>query len=71
AKGMADQRIPNMRGIMAARTKPIAVVEPQGIQPLVKVAGYELPLAKAGVKMIAPDNMDELVQLLHNEAKVI
>jgi len=71
AKGMADQRIPNMRGIMAARTKPIAVVEPQGIQPLVKVAGFEMPPAKAGVKMIAPDNMDELVQLLHNEAKVI
>jgi electron transfer flavoprotein beta subunit len=71
AKGMADQRIPNMRGIMAARTKAITVVEPQGIQPLVKVAGFDLPPAKAGVKMIAPDNMDELVQLLHSEAKVI
>ncbi|MCG9910566.1 MAG: electron transfer flavoprotein subunit beta/FixA family protein [Flavobacteriales bacterium] len=71
AKGMADQRIPNMRGIMAARTKPINVVEPQGVQPLVKVAAFEMPPAKAGVKMIDPENMDELVQLLHNEAKVI
>lgn len=71
AKGMADQRIPNMRGIMAARTKPINVVEPQGVKPLVKVAAFEMPPAKAGVKMIDPENMDELVQLLHNEAKVI
>jgi len=71
AKGMADQRIPNMRGIMAARTKPIAVVEPQAVNPLVKVVGFDMPPAKAGVKMIAPENMDELVQLLHNEAKVI
>jgi electron transfer flavoprotein beta subunit len=71
AKGMADQRIPNMRGIMAARTKPIAVVEPQAVSPQVKVALFDMPPAKAGVKMIAPENMDELVQLLHTEAKVI
>jgi electron transfer flavoprotein beta subunit len=71
AKGMADQRIPNMRGIMAARSKPINVVQPQDVKPLVKIASFEMPPAKAGVKMIDPENMDELVQLLHNEAKVI
>lgn len=71
AKGMADQRIPNMRGIMAARTKPIALVEPQAVNAQVKVASFDMPPAKAGVKMIAPENMDELVQLLHTEAKVI
>ena len=71
AKGMADQRIPNMRGIMAARTKPIALVEPQPVNAQVKVASFDMPPAKAGVKMIAPENMDELVQLLHTEAKVI
>jgi len=71
AKGMAEQRIPNMRGIMAARTKPITVVEPAAITPQVKINVFELPPAKAGVKMINPDNMDELVQLLHSEAKVI
>lgn len=70
AKGMAEQRIPNMKGIMAARTKPITVVEATG-NPKVRVTKFELPPAKAGVKMIDPENMDELVRLLHNEAKVI
>lgn len=71
AKGMAEARIPNMKGIMAARTKPITVVEPAAVNPQVKINVYELPPAKAGVKMINPDNMDELVELLHSEAKVI
>ncbi len=71
AKGMAEARIPNMRGIMAARTKPITVVEPAAVSPQVKINVFELPPAKAGVKMIDPENMDELVKLLHTEAKVI
>lgn len=71
AKGMAEQRIPNMRGIMAARTKQIEVVEPAAIESQVKVKQFELPPAKAGVKMIDPENMDELISLLHNESKVI
>ncbi len=70
-KGMAEPRIPNMRGIMAARTKPLKVVEGTTVQPLTEVALYEMPPAKTGVKMIDPDNMDELVNLLHTEAKVI
>jgi electron transfer flavoprotein beta subunit len=60
-----------MRGIMAARTKPITVIEPAAISPQVKINVFELPPAKAGVKMIDPENMDELVHLLHSEAKVI
>ncbi len=71
AKGMAEQRIPNMRGIMAARTKPLEVVEPSESANLTKVVGYELPAEKGAVKMIDPENMGELVSLLHNEAKVI
>lgn len=71
SKGMAEARIPNMRGIMAARTKPITVVEPATIEPQVKINVFELPPVKAGVKMIDPENMDELVKLLHTEAKVI
>ncbi len=71
AKGMADQRIPNMRGIMAARTKPIHVVEPAAINAQVAITRFEMPPAKAGVKLIDPENMDELVRLLHDEAKVI
>lgn len=71
AKGMAEQRIPNMRGIMAARTKPLQVVAPKDIAPLTEIIGYEKPAPKSACKMIAPENMDELVELLHNEAKVI
>jgi electron transfer flavoprotein beta subunit len=71
AKGMAEQRIPNMRGIMMARTKPLKVVEPAPYTEWVQTVRFELPPAKAGVKMIAPDQMDELVRLLHEEAKVI
>jgi electron transfer flavoprotein beta subunit len=70
-KGMAEQRIPNMKGIMGARTKPLNVVEPTTIEPLTAVTGFELPPAKAGVKLVSPDQVDELVRLLHEEAKAI
>lgn len=71
AKGMAEQRIPNMRGIMAARTKPLNVVAAADVDELTSFVSYELPPAKSACKMIDPENMDELVELLHNEAKVI
>lgn len=71
AKGMAEQRIPNMRGIMAARTKPLTVVPAAQVEDLTSFTGYTTPPAKSSVKLISPDNMDELVALLHNEAKVI
>lgn len=71
AKGMAEQRIPNMRGIMAARTKPLQVVAPIAVDSLTSYVSYSMPPAKSAVKMIDPSNMDELVELLHNEAKVI
>jgi len=71
-KGMAEARIPNMRGIMAARTKPLKVVEPTvAIDMLTKIVNYELPPAKAGVKMVPANDMAELVRLLHEEARVI
>jgi electron transfer flavoprotein beta subunit len=71
AKGMAEQRIPNMRGIMAARTKPLNVVEPVATDELTQFVSYELPQAKSACKMFSPDEMDKLVELLHTEAKVI
>lgn len=71
AKGMAEQRIPNMRGIMAARTKPLQVVAPIAVDVFTAYEGYTLPEAKKAVKLIDPNNMDELVNLLHTEAKVI
>lgn len=70
-KGVAEQRIPNMRGIMAARTKPLKIVEPVAVEALTAIASFELPPAKAGVKLVDADNVDELVRLLHEEAKAI
>ncbi len=70
-KGMAEQRIPNMKGIMGARTKPLKVVEPVPVEALTSIVGFELPPAKAGVKLVPADNPAELVRLLHEEAKVI
>jgi len=70
-KGMAEQRIPNMRGIMAARTKPLKVVEPVATDSLTTVTSFELPPAKSGVKLVSPDNVEELVRLLNEEAKAI
>lgn len=70
-KGMAEARIPNMRGIMAARTKPLKVVEPAAAEALTSVAGFGLPPAKAGVKLVDAENVEELIRLLHEEAKSI
>ncbi|MBS1578995.1 MAG: electron transfer flavoprotein subunit beta/FixA family protein [Bacteroidetes bacterium] len=70
-KGVAEQRIPNMRGIMAARTKPLKVVEPTVVDTLTTIVSFELPPAKAGVKLVPADNVAELVRLLHEEAKAI
>ncbi|UEG49066.1 electron transfer flavoprotein subunit beta/FixA family protein [Ferruginibacter lapsinanis] len=68
-KGVAEQRIPNMKGIMGARTKPLKVVEPVAAETLTSVASFDLPPAKAGVKLVSADNPEELVRLLHEEAK--
>jgi len=71
AKGIAEQRIPNMRGIMAARTKPLKVVDPVAVNALTTIQNFGLPPAKAGVKLVAPDHVEELARLLREEAKVI
>ena len=70
-KGMAEQRIPNMKGIMGARTKPLKVVEPAAAEEFTSVATFDLPPAKAGVKLVSPETPEELVRLLREEAKVI
>ncbi|MFC4738823.1 electron transfer flavoprotein subunit beta/FixA family protein [Flavobacterium ponti] len=66
-----DLRIPNMRGIMQARTKAINVVEPTNNDTATKAVKFEKPAPKSAVKLVSADNLDELVNLLHNEAKVI
>jgi len=71
-KGIAiEPRIANMRGIMMARKKPLNVVEPLEKDTFVEFMDYELPQAKPPCKMIDPENIQELVDLLQNEAKVI
>ncbi len=71
AKGLAEQRIPNMRGIMSAKTKPLQVVSPVGTDLPDRHIRFSVPPAKSAVKMIDPSDMDTLVRLLHEEAKVI
>ncbi|ARV15281.1 electron transfer flavoprotein subunit beta/FixA family protein [Polaribacter sp. SA4-12] len=66
-----DLRIPNMRGIMMARKKPLQVVEAVGGDVSTNIQSFEKPAPKGAVKLVDADNVDELISLLHNEAKVI
>lgn len=66
-----DLKIPNMRGIMTARTKALTVLEPVGADNNTKAVKFEKPAPKSAVKLVSPENLDELISLLHNEAKVI
>ncbi|MEP7322752.1 MAG: electron transfer flavoprotein subunit beta/FixA family protein [Saprospiraceae bacterium] len=71
SKGMAEQRIANMKGIMMAKSKPLVIVEPLPMASNTSILSYSLPPAKKGVKMIDADHMDELVRMLHEHDKVI
>lgn len=71
SKGLAEQRIPNMRGIMMAKSKPLQVIDPVPVTFGAQVVQYELPPEKSGVQWVPADDMKELVRLLHEEAKVI
>ena len=66
-----DLRIPNMRGIMTARTKTLTVLEAVAASVNTKAIKFEKPAPKSAVKLVAADNLDELIHLLYNEAKVI
>ncbi|MCA0333139.1 MAG: electron transfer flavoprotein subunit beta/FixA family protein [Bacteroidetes bacterium] len=71
AQGMAEQRIPNMKGIMTSKSKPLNVVEPISVESPTVLLRHELPPARKSVHLLAPEDTDELVRLLHEEAKVI
>jgi electron transfer flavoprotein beta subunit len=64
-------RIPNMRGIMTARSKALTIVEPIDAPVNTKAVKFEKPAPRSAVHLISSDNLDELIDLLHNEAKVI
>lgn len=70
-KGMAEQRIPNMKGIMSARTKPLQVVPAAPADKLTSIASYALSPGRTDCKYIDAAHPEQLIDLLHNEAKVI
>jgi electron transfer flavoprotein beta subunit len=70
-EGMAEPRIPNMRGIMSARTKPLVVIEPVEIKQLQHIEGYDKPTPRTQVKMFDAGAVGTLLEALHNEAKAI
>ncbi len=71
AEGTAEPKIPNMRGIMSARTKPLEVIEASEIEKLVDFASYTIPAPRGSVTLLTPDDTEKLVSLLHTEARVI
>ncbi|ASU34838.1 electron transfer flavoprotein beta subunit [Mucilaginibacter xinganensis] len=71
AEGVAEPKIPNMRGIMSARTKPLNVIEPVEVKTFSEIISYETPAPRGQVKLISADETAKLVDLLHDEARVI
>jgi electron transfer flavoprotein beta subunit len=71
AEGVAEPKIPNMRGIMSARTKPLQVVEAKDSESFSKIVVFETPAPRGSVKLVPSEEAEKLVELLHQEAKVI
>jgi electron transfer flavoprotein beta subunit len=71
AEGVAEPKIPNMRGIMSARTKPLQVIQAIDVKTFSAITGYETPAPRGQVKLVNADETAKLVELLHSEAKVI
>ncbi len=71
AEGVAEPKIPNMRGIMSARTKPLHVIEPVEVKTYSEVIGFETPAPRGQVKLVDASDSAKLIALLHEEARVI
>lgn len=71
AEGVAEPKIPNMRGIMSARSKPLEVIAAVDVPALSYITHFDTPPARGKVKLVDKDNVAQLVELLHSEAKVI
>ena len=71
AEGVAEPKIPNMRGIMSARTKPLQVIEPAEVKTFSEITGYQTPAPRGQVTLVSAGDAAALVELLHTEAKVI
>ncbi len=73
-KGIVEEselKIPNMRGIMQARTKSLSIVEPEATEQKIKLVGFTKPASRSAVKLVDPNNIKELVRMLREEAKAI
>ncbi|WP_285056477.1 electron transfer flavoprotein subunit beta/FixA family protein [Pedobacter ginsengisoli] len=71
SEGTAEPKIPNMRGIMSARTKPLITAEAKDIEAVTKVQEFETPAPRGAVKLVPAEETAKLIDLLHQEAKVI
>jgi electron transfer flavoprotein beta subunit len=71
SEGTAEPKIPNMRGIMSARTKPLVTIEAKDIEVVTKVQEFETPAPRGAVKLVPAEEAEKLIDLLHQEAKVI
>lgn len=71
AEGVAEPKIPNMRGIMSARAKPLLIKEPVAVETFSEVINYDPPAPRVAVKLVPAGNPELLLDLLHNESKVI
>ncbi len=71
AEGVAEPKIPNVRNILQASRKPLNIIEPIEVTELSKITTYELPVSRGTVNLIDKDQVSQLVELLHREAKVI
>lgn len=71
AEGVAEPKIPNMRGIMSARTKPLEVIEASAVEKLIDFKSYSIPAPRGSVTMLGTDDTQKLVDLLHTKSKVI
>src|ERR1700744_2758398 len=71
AEGVAEAKIPNMRGIMSARTKPLNVIDPVEVKTSSEIIAYETPAPRGQVKLVPADESSKLIDLLHTEARVI
>jgi electron transfer flavoprotein beta subunit len=67
----SDLKIPNMRGIMSARTKPLEIITPSSLETLTEDLSFEKPASKGAITLVDEANIDQLIELLHKEAKVL
>jgi electron transfer flavoprotein beta subunit len=72
-KGLNEPRYPSLKGIMAAKSKPIEEKVPAVAQPKVEIIALRKPPSKSAGKIVGTDvgAVAELVRLLHEEARVI